>query len=563
MRTRDQLIGAVTLALVAPGGPCVSLFRMNRLSGRWIRSALALVLLATPGSSFAQRPSVTPITSPVPAVEPVDPDSPRAAITQFLELTRSRQYDEAGSFLALTDTQRPRAAELARYLRAVLDRHLWVDLERLSSRSTGDERDGLPPGMDEIGRMPSQEPIRIVRLENAPDPRWVFSNGTVSRIDFWYAGLSDRWIRENAPEFLLRRGPRDMLWWQWIAVLLLGGLSVLGGRLLAIPVGRLLRRVFSKTKTEWGDVFLERATPPLTLLLGVAAAWFLLPFLDLFEPGRLFVASVLRAIALIALFWALWRSIDLGVAALQSASWSQAASAKSLVSLASGLAKVGVAAFGLIAALSELGYPVSGLLAGLGIGGLALALAAQKTGENLFGSLSLALDRPFDVGEFVKIEDFVGHVEKVGLRSTRFRTLDRTLITIPNGRVADMRIENYTSRDRLRLACTISLLHGTRAAQVKEVLSGVEALLRAQPKIWPEAVTVRLREFGAASLDIEVGAWFLTADWSEFLGIRQDVLLQIMEVVESAGTSLAFPTRTLLPALDAAPASPHKGAATE
>lgn len=539
---------------------------MNGFTGPVIRLVLALGFLVAPGPAHAQRPSAAPAVpaaSPAVVVASVDPDSPRASITQFLELTRSRQYEQAGAFLAVSDTQRPRSAELARYLRAVLDRHLWVDLERLSPRSAGDERDGLPLGMDEVGRLPSQEPIRIVRLENVPEVRWVFSNGTVSRIDFWYAGLSDRWIRENAPEFLLRTGPRDMLWWQWIAVLLLGGVSVLGGRLLAIPVGRLLRRVFSKTKTEWGDVFLERATPPLTLLLGVAVAWVLLPFLDLFEPGRLFVASVLRAVALIALFWALWRSIDLGVSALHASSWSQAASAKSLVSLGSGLAKVGVAAVGLIAALSELGYPVSGLLAGLGIGGLALALAAQKTGENLFGSLSLALDRPFDVGEFVKIEDFVGHVENVGLRSTRFRTLDRTLITIPNGRVADMKIENYTSRDRLRLACTISLLHGTKAAQVREVLTGIETLLRSQPKIWPDAVTVRLREFAPTSLDIEVNAWFLTSDWSEFLFIRQDVLLRIMDVVEAAGTSLAFPTRTLMPVIDAPPVSRAEGPSSE
>jgi MscS family membrane protein len=408
--------------------------------------------------------------------------------------------------------------------------------------------------MDEIGRLPSHEPIRIFRLDDGPEVRWVFSNATVSRIDFWYAGLSDRWIRENAPEFLLRTGPRDMLWWQWIAAVALGGLSMLGGRLFAGPVGYFLRRIFSKTKTPWDNALLGRAKPPLALLLGVGLAFLLLPWLDLYEPGRVFMGSALRAIALIALFWALWRSVDVGVTALNASAWSQGASAKSLVSLGSALAKIGIAVLGVIAALSELGYAVSGLLAGLGIGGLALALAAQKTGENLFGSLSLALDRPFDVGEFVKVDDFVAHVENVGLRSTRFRTLDRTLITIPNGRVADMRIENYTMRDRLRLACTISLVHGTKAEQVKQVLGGIESRLRAQPKIWPDAVTVRLREFGPASLDIEVGAWFLTTDWPEFLSIRQDILLQIMEVVETAGTSLAFPTRTLLPAVDAATA---------
>ncbi len=522
-----------------------------------IRPVLILLFLVAPVSTPAQESAsapAVPVASPAPAgVASVDPDSPRASITRFLELTRSRQYDQASAFLAVSDSQRPRSAELARYLRAVLDRHMWVDLERLSPRSAGDERDGLPPGMDEVGRLPSQEPVRIVRLEGVPEARWVFSNGTVSRIDLWYAGLSDRWIRENAPEFLLRRGPKDMLWWQWIAVLLLAGLSVLGGRLLAVPVRYFLRRIFAKTKTPWDDALLERATPPLTLLLGVAVAWALVPFLDLFEPGRLFVASVLRAIALLALFWALWRSIDVGVTALHSSSWSQAASAKSLVSLGTGLAKVGVAALGLIAALSELGYPVSGLLAGLGIGGLALALAAQKTGENLFGSLSLALDRPFDVGEFVKVDDFVGHVENVGLRSTRFRTLDRTLITIPNGRVADMRIENYTARERMRLACTVGLVYSTKPAQARQILQEIESLLRAHPKIWPDAVSVRFQEFGVSSLNIGVMAWFETPDWGEFQAIREEILLQILEIVEHAGSSFAFPTQTVHLISDAPP----------
>jgi MscS family membrane protein len=282
-------------------------------------------------------------------------------------------------------------------------------------------------------------------------------------------------------------------------------------------------------------------------------AFALLPFLDLYEPGRILVGGVLRALALIAVFWALWRSVDVGVTALNTSSWSQGTSAKSLVSLGRGLAKVGIASLGFIAALSELGYPVSGLLAGLGIGGLALALAAQKTVENLFGSLSLALDRPFDVGEFVKVDNFLGHVETVGLRSTRFRTLDRTLITIPNGRVADMTIENFTARDRLRLACTLSLMHGTKAAQVRQVLASIESLLRAQPKVWPEAITVRLKELAPTSVDIEVSASFLTSDWSEFLSIRQELLLQIMEAIEAAGASLAFPTRTLLPPAETLP----------
>jgi len=519
-----------------------------------LRTLLILFLLGSASAALGQALPTTGQEVPGAAAAaplPIDPDSPRASVTRFLDLARDGRYAQASAYLAVSEEQRPRAAELSRYLKAVLDRHLWVDLERLSPRSAGDERDGLPPGMDEVGRLQGREPVRVVRLEGVSEPRWVFSIATVSRIDSWYVSLSDRWIRENLPEALLRSGPGEIAWWQWLAVLLIAGLATVGGLALAVPVTWMFRRLFARTRTPWDDLLLARSGGPLRFLIGVFVAGLLLPFLDLYEPGQLFMRGLIRSLGLIGFFWALWRSVDVGVAAIHASSWSQGTSAKSLVSLGRGLTKVLLAALALIAALSALGYPVSGLLAGLGIGGLAVALAAQKTGENLFGSLSLALDRPFDVGDFVRVEDFVGHVETVGLRSTRFRTQDRTLIAIPNGRMADMRIENFTARDRLRLACVIGLVHGTKAPQVRQVLEGIEALLRAHPKIWPEALTVNLKELGASSLDIEVGAWFVTQDWSEFQQIRQGLLIGFMDVVENAGTSLALPTRTIHLAGDA------------
>jgi MscS family membrane protein len=136
-------------------------------------------------------------------------------------------------------------------------------------------------------------------------------------------------------------------------------------------------------------------------------------------------------------------------------------------------------------------------------------------------------------------------VEAIGLRSTQIRTLDRTLVTFPNGRLADMRLETFAARDRMRLACIIGLVYETSPAQMRAVLAGLEEALRSHPRIWPDAVVVRFKEFGASSLDVEVMAWFQTPEWSEFQLVRQEVLLRFMEVVESAGTTFAFPTRTL------------------
>jgi MscS family membrane protein len=143
------------------------------------------------------------------------------------------------------------------------------------------------------------------------------------------------------------------------------------------------------------------------------------------------------------------------------------------------------------------------------------------------------------------VEDFVGTVEAIGLRSTRIRTLDRTLISIPNGRLADMRLESFAARDRFRLACTVGLVYETSVSQLRQVLTDLEETLRAHPKIWPEAVVVRFAAFADSSLNIDIMAWFEVADWDEFMQVRQDILLQFMEVVERAGSSFAFPTRTV------------------
>jgi MscS family membrane protein len=165
--------------------------------------------------------------------------------------------------------------------------------------------------------------------------------------------------------------------------------------------------------------------------------------------------------------------------------------------------------------------------------------------ENVFGAVSIGIDQPMREGDFVRLYDFVGTVEQIGLRSTRIRTLDRTLITIPNGELANQRIESFTARDRLRLACVVRLEYGTTAAQLREILEALEGILRRHPKIWPDAVVVRFSQFGESSLEIEVMAWFETRDWGEFQGIRQDVLVDFMEAIERAGSKIAVPTRAI------------------
>jgi MscS family membrane protein len=391
-----------------------------------------------------------------------------------------------------------------------------------------------------------QASVLLVRVRDATGTRWAFSRRTVARVDAWHDALPDRWIRDWLPQALQRYGPASVMWWQWLALPALAAIALAVGRVFGSFTTRLLHRLFRRTPTKWDERLLERTSPALTLLWTVAAAAIFLPWLGLRPGAHALVRSVLGGAASVFAFWVLWRAVDVWDQFLHERPWAaDNPSARSLLSVTRNLARVFVAVTGLVATLAAFGYPVATVLAGLGIGGIAIAFGAQKTIENLFGSISLAADQPFRVGDFVRVEDFTGHVERIGMRSTQIRTLDRTLVSLPNGKLADMRIEDFAARDRIRFAATIGLVYGTREDQLRRVVSGIEASLRATPKVWPETVVASFVGFGASSLDVEILCWFETQDFAEFRALREQALFGIMRVVEEAGTSFAFPTQTL------------------
>jgi MscS family membrane protein len=512
-------------------------------------AAGAQSLPGLPGAKAAATPLPTPVPTPEPA--PEAPDSPRASARAMVDLAaRKGDFKGAARYLQLSPDEQARGPELARKLRAVLERYLDIDLDAVSPLPEGSQQDGLPPGVDTIGSVPDgrggEDPVFIVRARDSAGTYWAFSRQTVSRIDGWYDALPDRWVRDWMPEHLQRHGPADLMWWQWLALPVLLVLALILGRVLGVVTATFLHRLFRRTPTEWDERLLERTSPALTLLWGVGVAAVLLPWLALLPEAHRTFRSLLGGVATIAVFWALWRSVDVWAQFLMQRPWAAGnPSAHSLLSVTRNLAKLFVGIGGVVATLGAFGYPVATVLAGLGIGGLALAFGAQKTIENLFGSISLAADQPFRVGDFVKVEDFTGNVERIGMRSTQIRTLDRTLISLPNGKLADMRIEDFASRDRIRFAATVGLAYGTTEEQVRRIVAGIEAMLRAHPRVWPDVVVARLAAFGASSLDLEVLCWLQTSDFGEFRDFRQEALLGIMRIVRETGTSLAFPTQTV------------------
>ena len=198
-----------------------------------------------------------------------------------------------------------------------------------------------------------------------------------------------------------------------------------------------------------------------------------------------------------------------------------------------------------VAILDSFGFSVTALIAGLGVGGIAVALAAQKTIENLFGGISLYGDRPVGVGDFCRFGDKIGTVEEIGIRSTRVRTLDRTVITIPNAEFSNLPLENYAKRDRMRLFAMIGVRYETTPEQLRYILVEIRKLLYAHQRVTPDPARIRFVSFGAYSLDLEIFAYVDTSDWNEFLGIREDIYLRIMDIIEASGTGFAFPSQTL------------------
>jgi MscS family membrane protein len=479
------------------------------------------------------------------------PDSPRVSMRHFFELSEKSRYQEAAAYLDLPRGSEKRGPDFAAQLHEILSERLLVDPETLSPLAHGDSRDGMAT-TEELGKISDSNghpiAIRLVRHESrAPDDeaRWVFSQTTVSSIPTLYNSLRAKWIRERLPAALRVQGPMALYYWQWLALPTLAGICFAIGRLLSLLSGLVVRR-FSR-EHRWAERLLRGMKSPTTLGWALLLFTLATPFLALTLRADDLLDRGVRALAYLTFFWALLRAVTVFGDEVAHAEWARSRpSARSLSAVGVSLGRVVVAALALMVALTELGYPVTSVIAGLGIGGVALALAAQKTVENLFGSLSILADQPFRVGDTIRVDTIEGSVESIGIRSTRVRTADRTLVIFPNGKLADMRIESLGPRDRMRLSTKLPLARTVSTSLVRRITADIRAVLAAQPLVRKEDVLVRLVGIGESSYDIEVTTTLQTLDWNEFARVREELLIAFVDIVEKAGAKLAVPARELV-----------------
>jgi MscS family membrane protein len=261
----------------------------------------------------------------------------------------------------------------------------------------------------------------------------------------------------------------------------------------------------------------------------------------------------MTAIALIiAVSWIAWRGIRWSLSGMRNRALARGhAGSASLILLGERILKVLVILSGGLVVLGSLGFNMSTALAGLGIGGLAIGFGAQKTIENLFGGVSVLGDEVLRVGDVCRFVDRVGTVEDIGLRSTRVRTEERTLLAIPNGTIATMNLENLSRRDKILFKTNLGVRSETKPDHMRFVLAEIRRLLYSHPRIEEKTVRVRLTDIAGTSLTIEILSYVLTQDFNEFAAVREDLLLRIMDIMEDSGSGLAFPSQTLYLGRDA------------
>jgi MscS family membrane protein len=199
----------------------------------------------------------------------------------------------------------------------------------------------------------------------------------------------------------------------------------------------------------------------------------------------------------------------------------------------------------LFATLRHFGIDPTPALAGLGVGGIAVALAAQKTLENVIAGASLIFDQAVRVGDTLKVGEIVGTVDEIGLRSTRIRTLDRTVVSVPNSQIASASVETLSVRDKFWFHPIVGLRYETTPHQLQEVIDGIRRLLERHSSVARESVRVRLIRLGAFSFDVEVFAYVIATDWTQFLEIQEQLLFTVTDIVNGAGTAMAFPSQTM------------------
>jgi len=532
-------------------------------SGRKLRNVrclfLTFIYLFFSGASWSQSASPKKASTPGPphdsttaatAEPPKDVlgrETPRGAVMGFLTAAGKGNGDVAALYLN-TPLRGGDAQVLWRQLAAVLNQRLPARINQISDKPEGSIPDPLKPDEDTIGTIVTADGELNIVLERVDRGKlgrvWLFSGKTLASIPNVFEELNTPAVEEFLPDFMVNTRIFGAPLFEWIALFV-------GLPLLYLATG-LLGRMLSWSVSEVGQKLTHNPNfscpqlmrVPIRLLVVALVIYVLTRSISLPLLARQFWLTMALMIVVTACLWFLLllnRSAERYLVKRRPSLSGSESVVRLFRRTIDGLLIFG----GLLFVLYHFGIELTAALAGLGVGGIAVALAAQKTLENVIGGVSLIADQAVRVGDFINLGDVQGTVEDVGLRSTRIRTLDRSLVSLPNGQIAGMRLETLSVRDKFWFHPIIALRYETTPAQLRSVLSDLRALLTQHPKLEPASVRVRFLRVGTYSFDVEVFAYTFAHDWSNFLEIQEELLFDIIDIVQKAGTAIAFPSQSL------------------
>lgn len=483
--------------------------------------------------------------------------NPRGTVNGFLKAVSEQNYNRASQYLYLKRSFRKtkERQRIVKVMQNLLDQSgNIIPTSLINNKETGQTDDGLDPELELVGTVKINGQDTDLYLENTEKPGapplWLFSSETVDAIAS--VKIDDNLlVNKVLPKALQDRLLAGVPIGQWLVIIVLIAVSYFLSWGVIALITFLVTKLWRKARTEPTQGIIEALSLPIQLYI---ALWFFVDF-----SQRVGISIIIRqrfsyltvTVGIVAFLMLLWRITDfVSEFSKNRMTVRGRVSTISVILFLRRTFKVAIFVFGGIAILGAIGIDVTTGLAALGIGGIALALGAQKTVENFVGSVTLIIDQPIRVGDFCRINDVKGNVEQIGMRSTKIRTGERTVVTIPNGLLSATNIENYAFRDRFLFNPILDLRCETTPDQIRFLLVEIKSILYSHPMVNSEDARVRFIGFGASSLRLEINCYILVSTLDTSLEVKEDLLLRIMDIVTESGSGFAFPSQTLYFAQD-------------
>ena len=532
-----------------------------------LRLILLVALLAPVLGSAAQIPGLTSrsVASPPAAVssfvDPLGRETPHGAVMGFLGAAQDENYSLAAQyFQPQRGRRRVNVAEeqdLAAQLLAVINQKILASsLDALSRDPQGRLDDGLPADQELLSGLRDSAGIFTIELLRLDDDHgnklWFISRKTLDSIPEAYDSLHFADVERRLPSFLAKTRVLSMPLWQWVAILIAAPLAIVMGWAFSLIPRFALRYYWKRRGSDVAPSHSLFHIGPATLLLSALVHYVFVFYIGASIVYRYYYRRTIWVLLAFAFYWMVVRVTREGAERIAGRlTLSGRMAERSIVSLTRRVLEVFVFITIVLIVLSGLGVNVTAALAGLGIGGLAIGLGAQKTFENLLGGISILTDKALLIGDACRIGNQVGTVEDIGLRSTKLRTEDRTVVTIPNGTVATAVLENYRQRDKILFRQIVRLRYDLSSEHIRDVLDEILSVLKQNSRVEDVSSRVRFLRFAEYAIEVEVYAYILVRDYLEFLELQEQLLLSILESIEKTGAAIALPSQATLVASDA------------